>query len=285
MVPFKLADTGASFTTTFDIRVFFYIDKNSDVQPCPVHMEVIKGYRNSRSVYQLVPKSNWAVLELEGSANPRGYGVTPEEALERGPLDFLKIRAKGNAAKRLIESAEQGIIKEIFEDMCSSVPGRFCYYPPFAKKKPVIHYNSELISHYYIISLKSFIDMLSELQYPSYSPTWFTGGEIKAGYITPTQQGNLIGTSRVKAPCWAGVLHPHSTLSIVKDSSLSIKGNENNEHRIKFSDDVEILQDGRAALVYSYNPVEFEITHPQHEPVEGKMKGVIQFVHLSQREP
>lgn len=273
----RLENTGASYTTTFGISCAFYIN-GGQVKPCPIHMDIKKGNSNSRYVYQLVPPHNYARLAIDGSCNPRG-GTTPEEFLDMGAKKVLSIYADGDAAEAFLDSAENGIIREIFEDMCRRVPGRFCYTPPNTEEWYVVRVTE-------VWGIYSFLKLIIEMGYEYYNPTWFWGGELKAGWITPTRQGNLIGSSRVKAPCWVSIARefisrdfPESDYSDI----LEIKGNEGNSHKITFTNKVEIIQDRRAALVYSSDETEFEITHPEHDDVEGKFRGLVQFVHLTTR--
>jgi len=271
----RLMSTGSSYTTTFSISCAFYYSKNNEVKPCPIHITIVKGYSNSRYVYQFVPVYNYAVLNVYGSANPR-TGPTPEELLSEGAVECLDINANGRVAKAFIEVAEanDGIIAKIFEDMCHKVPGRFCYYPIHAEELPLIKTR--------IYNIRDFLNTIKRMDYPYIKPTWFRGGEIKAGWITPTRQGNLIGTSKIKAPCWVNDFKNYED-SIVRTDILEISGNEDNKHKVHFTSKVEVLQDGRSALVHSDDPIEFMITHPQHETVHGKMQGLVQFVHLRSR--
>lgn len=263
----NLFQTGSSFTKTFDIRCYFYIGEKRKVKVCPVHMKIVKGCRNERYVYQLVPKEH-AVIRIYGSINPRGEGLTPDEYLRRGAVEFLEIHGR---PKLFIESAEKGIIKEVFEDMCNAVPGRFCYSPPAAEDWSVVEVRFG--------GIEEFIEFVNK-SYESYRPSWFEGGYLKAGTITPCMQGNLIGSSKLPAPLW--VMSEAPTISRV--SEVCIKGNEKNEHKIEFDSEVEVIMRDNAALVHSNKTVSFEIIHPQHDNIAGKFTGLIQFVHLRVRE-
>ena len=274
-----LGCTGASYTTTFNIRAYFTV-VNDKVIPCPVHIQIVKGYRNQRYIYQLVPKYNYCKIELSGSANPKiGYNSNL--------WDNIEIHSHGKNIKLFIESAENGIIRRVWEDMINSVPGRFCYYPLNAEFLPT--------ARTFIPSkIQTFFEIIKEIGYEAIPPRWYVGGKLITGKITPTKQGNLIGTSKIPVP---GILYHFGftdkryfkddleliTKKIQNTDKIEIKGNENNAHKIKFESEVEVLQKDRVALVHSFEGTVFTITHPQHPPVTGEFEGLVAFIHLARR--
>lgn len=265
----KLRHTGASYTTVFDVYVYFMI-RAGQVVPCPVHMEVVKGCKNSRYIYQMVPSFNYAVLSVVGSANPN-TGPTPTQIREAGAERFLEIHASGKYARLFLRSAKSGVIMETLEDICDKVPGRFCYYPP-AQFVPQLESRTSYIP-LLLITIKN-------MEYPEYSgSSWYKGGIIKTGEITPTMQGNLVGTSKVRAPALAR-LEPDS-VRIANTDEIVLKGNEGNDHIIKFNKNVDVLWlSSREVLVAFPVWTSFTITHPQHETVTGAFKGIVRFIHL-----
>jgi len=273
---YMLKTTGASYTRTFDIRVYFTV-VNDKVIPCPVHIQITKGYRNQRYIYQLVPKYNYCCIELCGSANPNvGY--------DTNLWNNIEIHSYGRNINLFMEAAENGIIKQTWDDMIQSVPGRFNYYPPSAKFL-------ETVRTFIPSKIEIFFEVIKEIGYEAIPPKWYVGGKVIAGKITPTKQGNLIGTSKIPVPSILyhfGIREFRDDLKqvlekIQKTDKIEIKGNEGNAHKIKFDSEVEVLQEGRVALVHAFEGTVFTITHPQHPPVTGELEGLVAFIHLARR--
>jgi|GEM_PF-4561539 len=128
----KIETTGASYTTTFTVKfsLAFYKD---EWKVCPCIAEISKGYRNGRVKYILVPNDCTVVsVTLNGSANPRGFGYTPEEFAE-SPLEKAHIIYNGVYPPPKKEDLEK-LITEGVKELANRLPGRFCPYPPLKDK-------------------------------------------------------------------------------------------------------------------------------------------------------
>ena len=267
----ELIHTGASYTRTYHVAVYFCCS-DGGVSLCPVHLFITKGYANERYVYQIVPRYNYAIVIVDDNEPDTISDI----------WSSLRVVADGKNAKRFIEAAESGVIKEIWERIRRRVPGRFCYHPP-AEFIPTIYAEG-------ITGIDKFLMLVERMRYPRLEPGWFQGGYIKTGKITPTRQGNLVGMSKVSAPVWARA-KGRDVIKYVR--TIEIAGNEQNTHRITFEREVQVVEwrdvslvpdVNRSALVFAATPTRFRIEHPQHNTIEGKFVGLIQFVHLRRAE-
>jgi len=280
---FELRSTGAGYTTVFDHAFYYNVNLDArELKPCPIHVSVVKGYRNSRYYYQLIDMTKPVVtLKFVGSDNPR-TGPTPSELLRCDVLELVEIENyEYYSVKRIQEIIE--IIKENIEIlekdrefMAENSPGRTCLAPLKAEFVEKI-----------VVSECGALDMAKV--YPPQPPTWFVGGKfrIKGSYVKwdgeeyPVRQGNCIITPWFLGPIIAYYISGDD----MKDADrVVIKGTEGNDHVVTFDHQVFVQYIGdQNAIVYSPRTVYARVTHPQHDPIIFEAKGWFRITHLGSR--
>jgi len=275
--------TGAGYTTVFSHQ-FHYQVFNGKLKPCPVHIEIIKGYSNSRHVYQLINVTRPVVtLVFEGSANPN-TGPTPEELLNVPIEELILIRLPRTVSKKELEMINDAITENIEvlerarEYMYRHSPGRECLTPP----------NAEFVENITVEYswFDTAVDYIAQ-KYPVHAPGWFRGGRVKLKGSRviwddeyPVRQGNCIVTPWLLGPAVAG----HGSPVWSTGDRVVVRGNEGNDHVVYFDGNVHIAKlDDQNFLVYAPELVNARVTHPQHDPVTFQARGLFRVTHVRSR--